>query len=175
MIGLAYEVTPEGATFAPGITLTLLYDAAKLPANTDPDSLAIIVYNTASSNWDPLKSVVNKADVSVSTDIQHFSVYALTGKIAVPPAAAPAYIPTTTPVSPTTQAAPAPTTVPTPTPMSAQTPSPTPASPTAQAAQKPTSATSWTLIIAIAAAVVAIGLIAFFLVQVRRRRAKGLS
>ncbi len=170
MIGLAYEITPEGATFTPTVALTLLYDATKLPNNTDLDGLVVMVYNTATSTWDPLKSVVNKTDGSVSTDIGHFSVYAIMGKTAAPPTTTVAAVPTKPPASPTTQPAPTATPTPTPTPMSIQTPSPTPAA-TTEPAPKSTPGPSIALIIAIVAAVVVFGLIGFFVAKARRSKA----
>jgi len=85
LISLVYEITPAGAAFNPGISLTLLYDPASLPANTDVDNLSIAVLNTTESRWELLKSVVNKTDASVTTTIEHLSVYAIIGRIVVPP------------------------------------------------------------------------------------------
>ena len=44
-------------------------------------SLAIVVYNTSTSSWDPVESVLDSANTSISASITHFSVYALIGKI----------------------------------------------------------------------------------------------
>jgi hypothetical protein len=89
-IGLVYELTPEGATFTPSITMTLFYDKETLPEKTDENTIKILVYNRAASKWELLESVVNKTDSSVSTDLGHFSVYTLAGKKAVPPTTKPA-------------------------------------------------------------------------------------
>ncbi len=83
-IGLAYEATPEGATFSPGIALTICYDPASLPQSIAPDSLMIAVFNATSSQWDATAGTVDRASASVTANITHFSKYALTGKVAAP-------------------------------------------------------------------------------------------
>jgi hypothetical protein len=94
MIGLVYEMTPDGATFSPSVGLTLFYDPAKLPADIDIDSLTIAVLNIQQLRWDALQSIHNKTDKSLTTMVDHFSNYAIIGKTKVvappPPPPAPA-------------------------------------------------------------------------------------
>ncbi len=93
LVGKVFEITPDGATFTPGITLTLTYDAAETPEGTDINSLSIMVYNPATSKWESLASILDKAKSSVSTTIEHFSIYTLASKKTVPPPTTPVYIP----------------------------------------------------------------------------------
>lgn len=84
-IGKVYEMTPEGATFAPAVTMTIFYESGNLPAGIDTNSLAIVLYNPETRSWMPLQSVVNKTANSVTTGVEHFSIYAVLGKKAVIP------------------------------------------------------------------------------------------
>ena len=93
-IGLVYEMTPDGATFSPGITLTIFYDPATLPEGIDPNSLKIAVFNTTTSAWETLQSTINKADSSITATIEHLSVYTIVGKETTTPATTkPVFIP----------------------------------------------------------------------------------
>jgi hypothetical protein len=83
MTSLVYEMTPDGATFAPSIVLTLLYDPAKLPKDIDIDSLTIGVFNTLESRWDALQSAHNKTDFSLTAVVDHLSNYTIIGRIKV--------------------------------------------------------------------------------------------
>ena len=95
-VGSQYECTPDGATFSPGIALTLVYDPAKLAQDIDIDSLTIAVLNVDKSLWEPLQSTHDKIAHSLTTTITHFSNYAIVGKIKAasspPPPPAPAQL-----------------------------------------------------------------------------------
>lgn len=93
LVGKVYEITPDGATFAPGITLTLTYEAAEIPEGTDINSLTIITYNPTTAKWEILPSTLDKAKSSAATTIGHFSIYAIAGKKAAAPPTTPVYIP----------------------------------------------------------------------------------
>jgi VCBS repeat-containing protein len=83
-IGQAYEITPDGARFSPSIALTVSYDPSDLPQNVAKDSLTLVVFDTSTSSWETIRSVHNEADSSITADIEHFSNYAVMGKIAAP-------------------------------------------------------------------------------------------
>ncbi len=86
---LAYEFTPEGATFVPGISLTILFDPAKLPADVDIGSVGVAVWNAKDARWDTVKGTLNQADSSVTIPLDHFSIYTLVGKKLPPPQSPP--------------------------------------------------------------------------------------
>jgi hypothetical protein len=92
IIGLVYECTPKGATFSPSISLTFSYDPASLPENIRPGDLSIALYNPNTSTWELLASVPNAANSSVTSDIEHFSIYTIIGE------ETPEVTPTTEPV-----------------------------------------------------------------------------
>ncbi len=91
--GKVYELTPDGATFTPGITLTLTYDEGQIPEGTDFNSLGIMAYNPTTATWEVLPSTLDKGKSSVTTTIGHFSIYAVADREAAPPPTTPVYIP----------------------------------------------------------------------------------
>jgi hypothetical protein len=85
LMGLAYEFTPEGAIFTPAVPMTIYFDPEALPENADLNSLKVAVYNSENKAWEILTGNMNKAENSVTAEIEHFSLYTLTGKKAAPP------------------------------------------------------------------------------------------
>jgi hypothetical protein len=77
----AYTFGPDGAKFNPSLTLNLSYNADNLPENVQANSLFIAYWD--GSRWTPLKSNVDTANHCVSAPINHFSIYALLGKLTV--------------------------------------------------------------------------------------------
>ena len=92
-IGLAFELTPEGATFTPAIPLTIYFDPATMPPNIDLSTLCIMFYNPGTSSWEKLQSTVNQAESSVTAFIEHFSIYTIAGQRKAAPPTTPAYTP----------------------------------------------------------------------------------
>jgi DNA gyrase inhibitor GyrI len=97
LVSLVYEITPERATFSPTIKLTVIYDSATLLDGTDLNSLRLAYFNRDTLKWEILSGIVDTYAKAVSTDISHFSVYALLGKKAVPPSTTTKPVPTLTP------------------------------------------------------------------------------
>ncbi len=85
VVGSVYEFTPEGAIFIPAVPMTIYFDPETLPENADLNSLKVAVYNSEKKTWEILTGNVNKAENSVTVEIEHFSLYTLTGKKAAPP------------------------------------------------------------------------------------------
>jgi hypothetical protein len=97
--GYAYEAGPAGATFNPGITLTM-----EIPDDVwetlDPNNQQFTVkwYNPESGLWEEIQTTISPGTRTVTATITHFSTYALFTE------------PGTTPVTPTETATTAPTT-----------------------------------------------------------------
>ena len=100
IIGLAYDVTPNGLTFSPGVTLEFGFNPGLVPAGVDPTSLQIAYYDTNLNAWVTLPSTVNTDHNYVLAQISHFTVYAVTYGVK-PVTAVPTTTPTTT-ATPTT-------------------------------------------------------------------------
>lgn len=83
IVGPAYDLGPDGVTFAPPITLTWAYSPETLPQGIDERHLLIAFWN--GSQWEALESQVNVDANTVSARISHFTQFALIGKSAPPP------------------------------------------------------------------------------------------
>ena len=143
VIGFAYDLGPDGATFDPPITVTFSYDRTLLPPGANEEKLVIAFYRTGSQVWESLTNIVVDTETqTITAEISHFTLFAVLVE-AEPPAPAPTPTPTQVPLAsptPTRTATPTLTAVPaTPTPVAptatpTATPSavgPTPVSPTA--------------------------------------------
>jgi hypothetical protein len=75
-----YSFEPENSTFNPPVTLKLKYDRDKLPAGMDETSLYIAQLEQP-GKWIALTSSVDKSSNTVSTQLSHFSVYGLIGRL----------------------------------------------------------------------------------------------
>ena len=138
VIGLAYDLRPDGATFNLPIPITFEYDPASLPDGTDERTLAGARYNEATDELEPLENcLVDTAANEITCDAEHFTLFAVVSGIQAPtPTPTPSPTPTATP-SPTPIPTAAPTPTPTPTPtvvirrvLPTSTPTPTPVTPT---------------------------------------------
>jgi hypothetical protein len=77
IIGQAYEVEPDGATFDPPITLTWSYDPADIPEGFAEEEMIIAYYDSESSSWIGLDSEVDPKKTSITAPIEHLSTFAL--------------------------------------------------------------------------------------------------
>ena len=84
IIGLAYDLKPDGATFNPPIILTWRYDADALPEGVAEEDLVIAYYDETTSEWVELDSVVDTENDTVTASIEHFTCFALLGTVTPP-------------------------------------------------------------------------------------------
>ena len=76
--GYAYEVTPAGATFNPGITLTMdIPEEAWNALDLTDNQLTVKWYNKETGLWEEIQTTVNPSTRTVRATITHFSIYAL--------------------------------------------------------------------------------------------------
>jgi len=96
----AYSFDPDGAGFSPGATLTIKYNTASLPAGV-PES-GLYIASLSNSAWTALASTPNAQAKTVSARLDHFSIYALLGKVTATPTtpAKPAFVASDLAVSP---------------------------------------------------------------------------
>ncbi len=80
LIGRTYELSPQGATFSPAVTLAIFYDPEALPDDIDPDSLSIVFFNPDTNVWEAVPSIHDKAESFVSGSIDHFSIFTLSAE-----------------------------------------------------------------------------------------------
>jgi alpha-tubulin suppressor-like RCC1 family protein len=145
----AYELGPEGLKFNPSIKSTFKYDKSALPEGVDENSLYIALYN--GSQWNTLANTRDINNSTVSANIEHFSTYAMFGKL-----------PTTTPTTSTTTTKPTTSTTPSGTQTTTTTTSQT--TPTNQGNNLGGSI-NWWLIIGIAGGVLVILIVILIVIQ----------
>jgi hypothetical protein len=86
IIGLAFNLGPDGATFDPPLSLTLEYDPASCPEGVAEEDLVIAYYNVETGEWVELECTVDPTTHTITAQVRHFTLFAIMGK-AGPPAA----------------------------------------------------------------------------------------
>ncbi len=140
-IVLAYNFSPDGATFDPALTLIMSYDPAKLPQGVAEKDLYIAVYKN--NQWITLQGTVDTQNKIITVKVSGFSSFAILGKVAPPPSSSAA----PPPPPPSSSAAPPPPT----------TPAPQPGS-------------NWPLIVGIIVAIIIIAAVIFLVRRSRRNK-----
>jgi hypothetical protein len=88
VIGIMYDVAPDGATFTPAATLRYNYLQGDLPEGIDEKTLFLAYYDNTTGKWIKLDSVVDTQANTITAKINRFNDLAIFGyKVAVPPAA----------------------------------------------------------------------------------------
>jgi hypothetical protein len=85
LIGQAYDISPDGATFDPYLKLTLAYKEEDIPEGIKEENLYIAYYNT---EWVPLESIVDAEENKISAELTHFTIFAIMAQL--PPTPPPA-------------------------------------------------------------------------------------
>jgi hypothetical protein len=76
VIGLTYNIGPDGATFDPPIIITFSYDPTKIPAGVDEQSLVIAFYEKATGQWITLSDIlVDAVTHTISGKTSHFTTF----------------------------------------------------------------------------------------------------
>ena len=86
-IGFALTCGPAGATFDPPATLTFTLSEEEWGRNGDPATLRVMWYNPGTGAWQEVPATVDPATRTVTAQVSHFSLFALTWA-AAPPAKA---------------------------------------------------------------------------------------
>lgn len=79
---MAYELGPGGATFDPPVKLEFKYDPTTLPEGASEEDLVIKVYRDGS--WVALDTVIDTENHVASTEVDHFTLFALMLKESAP-------------------------------------------------------------------------------------------
>jgi hypothetical protein len=82
-IGIALTCGPAGATFDPAITLTYTLSEEEWEI-ADPSTLTVMWYNPGTGEWQEVPATVDPATRTVTAQISHFSLFALTWAAASP-------------------------------------------------------------------------------------------
>jgi hypothetical protein len=88
VVGCAYDLGPDDATFDPPITITLGYDEGLAPPGVTEQDLVIAAYEVSAGNWQVMPSIVdpvNNVIMAQADGFSHFAVYsAAPGSPAIP-------------------------------------------------------------------------------------------
>ena len=76
-MGKAYEFSPSGATFSPGIEITFYLSSFDEYKAFDGREPVIRYYNKAAKEWEELEAALDEDAMTVSATVTHFSLYAL--------------------------------------------------------------------------------------------------
>ena len=140
IIGLAYDLGPDGATFDPPLTIALEYDPSSLPEGIAEENLVIAYFDVETGEWVELDSVVDTQTNTVTAQVSHLTLFTVLGS---------------PPPTPTATQTPQVTATPAPTVTLVATATPVPTTP---APAEPDSEASWGLVGGIIAAFIVIGL-----------------
>ena len=81
IIGLVYDIGPDGATFSPAITLTIEYDPETLPEGYAEEDLVIAYYDEAAGEWVALDCMVDTENDTITASAEHFTTFAIIGMV----------------------------------------------------------------------------------------------
>ena len=73
----AYDFRPDGATFDQPVSMILGYDETLVPEGVSEERLTAAVWDPQIEQWQPRNSTVDPLNNTVTTEITHFSIYAV--------------------------------------------------------------------------------------------------
>jgi hypothetical protein len=73
----AFDFQPDGATFAPGIQITLAYDPDTIPDGMDENDLLPGIYNDETGDWQYLSGTLNAETHTITFTVTHFTIFGL--------------------------------------------------------------------------------------------------
>lgn len=77
VIGLAFDLGPDGATFVPPLILTFEYDPASCPKGVDEEDLVIAYFDVLRQEWVPLESTVDTENNTITAEVSGFTYFAI--------------------------------------------------------------------------------------------------
>jgi hypothetical protein len=74
----AFDFDPDGATFVPGIVVTLSYTHNMIPAGVSESNLRVASYNESSRGWEYYNDrVVNASANTITFNVSHFTTFTI--------------------------------------------------------------------------------------------------
>jgi hypothetical protein len=77
IIGAVYNFGPEGVTFDSPVTVKFVYDPSQVPPGANEKNLSLVNLNNPPGSYTELESLVDIDNQTVTTEINHFSLYAI--------------------------------------------------------------------------------------------------
>jgi len=100
IIGIPFNLGPDGATFDPSLSFTWTYTPEDLPEGVAEEDLVLAYYNTDTGEWITLDCVVDTENMTITASVSHFTAFALLCPIPEPEVAKPTKPPYVPPVPP---------------------------------------------------------------------------
>jgi hypothetical protein len=79
IIGLAYDLGPDGATFDPPITIEYTYDPDEVPEGVAEEDLVIAFYDEDAGEWVECECTVDTETHTITASVSHFTIFAIIG------------------------------------------------------------------------------------------------
>ena len=76
-VGIAYNFSPDGATFSPAVSITVSYSYEDLPAGASEQNLILAYYDADAGRWQELESTVDTGANTITASISHFTAFAV--------------------------------------------------------------------------------------------------
>ena len=77
IIGITYDIGPDGAIFSTPITLAFTYDSDNLPDGVSEEGLVIAIWDEDAGEWVELPSVVDTENNTITATVSHFTAFAI--------------------------------------------------------------------------------------------------
>jgi len=77
VIGSAYDIGPDGATFDPPIALAMEYNENLIPDGVAEENLTIATWDDAADEWINLDGTVDTVDNTITAEISHLTDFAI--------------------------------------------------------------------------------------------------
>jgi uncharacterized membrane protein len=100
IVGLTYDVGPDGTSFDQAITITCSYGLYKNSLEVAEEDLVIAYYDEDAGEWLESPSVVDVVNNTVTTLVDHLSTFTILAPIPTPPPAPAAFTPSSLTISP---------------------------------------------------------------------------
>ncbi len=88
IIGVAYDFSPDGATFDPFIELEMRYSPPRIPYGLDEEDLLIAYYDEEANKWLELDGVVDAVGNIITAEVSHLTAFTIIGYQVTPAPAA---------------------------------------------------------------------------------------
>ena len=88
IVGLTYDLGPDGISFDQAITITCSYDPYEIPLEVAEEELVIACYDEDAGEWLVLPSVVDVVNNTVTTLVDDLSIFAIMAPVPIPVPAA---------------------------------------------------------------------------------------
>ncbi len=77
IIGLVYDLEPDGSTFDPPIYVTLSYKQSQIPDGVAEENMVLAIWDKTKGEWEILPCTVNPTSNTITADVAHFCEFTI--------------------------------------------------------------------------------------------------